>query len=821
MTTLKRFAFLAPFALAALIPLSASASIATYVSPQSGDQRDCTSMPDFTNYAGPHCAASSHPFAQNVINDVSAHGGIQTGVYATCNDWEDAGYADQNDQEVYYCAQYSNSQSPSPGWLSCGTGCGENFPDVLWGGVGAWDRPDWSLTANRACYLTDPRDSTEHAIAYGRDGANGGGTAGGGERTTLVWNGSIWNIYRTSRDYAPDGADWNRVLGTLSCASDAVPHNTLTANTTSINLGDSVNLSWDDTYWSAYPAETALNGSCTSNFDATHTTYYEHYDCVGDYTYVYQNDDWEWNGCAYETDAGYQDAYVYTPASGTTSVSPTQTTTYTYACTNTNGSNTASVTVNVNQPTPAPTASLSANPTTINVGSSSGLSWSCSNSTSAYISGVGGVATSGSTSVSPSSTTTYGLTCYGAGGQSTSYATVTVNAACTSTANACGQTNNGNVVNGSCNAPTPANPSYYGTSCTLTSAQNSCGQTNSTTGTYNCAAQCSGTTPAAPSEQQCHYAPSAPQLWGLYDNSTATYYGSSAPGYYNNGYAMYANSVDPYGENVDYLFYFYDTQTGQYTTNAWSGWTGSGGWNYVTGLQNLPDGTYLVGAYAMNSDGTYSGFSGWATVTLTQTACTSTPNACGQTASGHLVNGSCNASTPSNSGCPPSCTLVSSPSTIVAGSPASLTWSCSNATSCTAAGGFDTGGAPNNSSGVSVLPTNTSNYQISCTGPGGTAPSNIVTVTVLHPAAYITATPLRVASGAATTLSWSATDVSSCSITGTDGFAWSSGAVTSVATTTASRTISTQSKYTITCSTQTAPVSSSVIVNVLPSFQEF
>src|SRR5665213_954636 len=212
---------------------------------------------------------------------------------------------------------------------------------------------------------------------------------------------------------------------------------------------------------------------------------------------------------------------------------------------------------------------------------------------------------SGTDTVAPTQTTTYTFTCgnnirYGDGGSSSQ--SVTINVA-------------------------PACQSDYGSSCT--SAPNVCGQTQ-TNGTYQCDGSCSST---PPSNSGCDSV-STPQLWGLYDNSTGTYYGSSAPDNHAPGYAMYANSSDYLGENVDYLFYFYNTQTGQYTTVQWTAWTGSGGWNDVTGLQSLPGGTYLVGAYAESSQGTWSAFSGWDTVTLYDVGCTSSANACGQTNSG-------------------------------------------------------------------------------------------------------------------------------------------------------------------------------------------
>jgi hypothetical protein len=80
---------------------------------------------------------------------------------------------------------------------------------------------------------------------------------------------------------------------------------------------------------------------------------------------------------------------------------------------------------------PAPTATLTANPATIASGASSTLTWSSTNATSCTASGgwTGTEATSGTTSVSPSSTTTYTLTCTGAGGTAIASALLTVGVA--------------------------------------------------------------------------------------------------------------------------------------------------------------------------------------------------------------------------------------------------------------------------------------------------------------------------------------------------------------------------------------------------------
>ena len=75
---------------------------------------------------------------------------------------------------------------------------------------------------------------------------------------------------------------------------------------------------------------------------------------------------------------------------------------------------------------------------------------------------------------------------------------------------------------------------------------------------------------------------------------------------------------------------------------------------------------------------------------------------------------------------PPTVTLTASPTSIVLGGSSTLTWSSTNATSCTGTG-FNTGGGTSGT--ASVAPTITTVYNVSCAGPGGTG-TGTSTVTV-------------------------------------------------------------------------------------------
>ena len=104
-------------------------------------------------------------------------------------------------------------------------------------------------------------------------------------------------------------------------------------------------------------------------------------------------------------------------------------TTYTLTCTGPGGNASASATVTI---AAAPTATLSASPSAVSSGDSSTLSWSSTNASNCAATGgwSGSTTLSGTVLVGPlSSSTTYTLTCTGAGGQAATTATVTVGAA--------------------------------------------------------------------------------------------------------------------------------------------------------------------------------------------------------------------------------------------------------------------------------------------------------------------------------------------------------------------------------------------------------
>src|SRR3989344_2638844 len=111
----------------------------------------------------------------------------------------------------------------------------------------------------------------------------------------------------------------------------------------------------------------------------------------------------------------------------TISGTPTSTGTFKVLITATNdcGSTTFELTIIISQLTP--TVTLSADPSTIDKGQNSTLSWTSSNVTSCSAPWTNATTTAGFQVVSPESTTTYEISCVGAGGTATSSATITVN----------------------------------------------------------------------------------------------------------------------------------------------------------------------------------------------------------------------------------------------------------------------------------------------------------------------------------------------------------------------------------------------------------
>lgn len=148
------------------------------------------------------------------------------------------------------------------------------------------------------------------------------------------------------------------------------------------------------------------------------------------------------------------------------------------------------------------------------------------------------------------------------------------------------------------------------------------------------------------------------------------------------------------------------------------------------------------------------------------------------------------------------------PVTLIEGEATTLSFECFDSESSQGVN-FSTDGQ---SSGTAVLfPEQTVTYSLVCSN-GGEA---TVEVIVLHPNVTLTADPTLVQPSGVSIISWSATNVDSCVVTGPNAFL---GTGTSGSESTGPLTE--QSIYTITCQTKTEPIQASIIVNVLPKFEE-
>lgn len=144
-----------------------------------------------------------------------------------------------------------------------------------------------------------------------------------------------------------------------------------------------------------------------------------------------------------------------------------------------------------------------------------------------------------------------------------------------------------------------------------------------------------------------------------------------------------------------------------------------------------------------------------------------------------------------------------------AGAAGAITWSSTNASSCTGTG-FNTGGATSGSVPTGVLPSSQS-YSVTCNG----AIAN-TTVTVITPSATITANPTRVSAGAHSAITWTTSLCTDVTVTGTNGFSSTQPSGTDVD----SGAISTHGDtFTVTCDGGSA--SANVQVNIPPKFDEF
>ena len=422
----------------------------------------------------------------------------------------------------------------------------------------------------------------------------------------------------------------------------------------------------------------------------------------------------------------------------------TATSTYTLTCTGPGGSASDSFTVTVATP---PSLTLSASPQTINEGESTTLSWSTISADTCTASGdwSGSRGTSGSVSTGAlSADSEFSLTCTGPGGSVTETVDVTVNATPTLTFSA-----------------SPSTVNEGGSSTLIWSANNvtSCQATGDWSGSRSTSG--SESTGALTATSDYTLSCSGP---GGSVSETVTVNVTSTPEPTLSFIASPASIVTGESATLDWS-----------TTNATS-CTASGGWSGSRGTS----GSTSTGALSATTSFTLSctGQGGSVSDTVTVT-----------------VNEV------------PTLSFSATPSSVSQGQSATLNWSATDATSCTASGDWAGLRGTSGSESTGAL-TATSDYTLSCDGPGGSVTETVTVTVTAAPTLSLTATPATIDSGQSSQLNWSSTDATSCTASG----AWSGSRGTSGSE--SSGALTATSDYTLSCDGPGGSVTETVTVTV-------
>jgi hypothetical protein len=556
----------------------------------------------------------------------------------------------------------------------------------------------------------------------GSDGWNGSvGSSSSGTSTGTIGTAGSYTYTLTCTGPGGTGAPSSVTLNVTNPPGAAASIGSFTAASSTLTTGQGTTLSWTTTNATSCTASGGLGGS-----DG-------------------------WTGT------------VPTSSSGT-SIGPFSnagTYTYTLNCTGPGGASGAnSISINVTSPPPAATVNrFSASPSTMQTGQASTLSWSSNNATAcAAIGGTGSWGGSVGTSstgfstgvINTAGTYTYTLACTGPGGTGPSSSTII------------------NVTS----APPPA-----ATVSTFTAVPNTivAGQSTSLSWSTANATSCAATGGTGSDGWNGSVGTSSVGTsTGAIGTAGAYTYTLTCTGPGGTGSPV-SVTVDvtaaPVAPTINAFTVTPPTvQTGQSLSASWStsnatactasGGTGSDGWSGTVATSS--SGT-TVGPVTPAGSYTY-------VLTCTGAGGASAPSSAGVTVTNAPV-------------APTIGSFTASPVAIQTGGSTVLSWSSSNASSCTAGGGTGSWGGTvaTSSSGTTIGPINTAGiyiFTLTCTGTGGTSAPGTATVTVstAAPAASIltfTALPATLTVGGSTVLSWTTSGASACTAsggTGTDGW---------------------------------------------------
>jgi hypothetical protein len=176
-----------------------------------------------------------------------------------------------------------------------------------------------------------------------------------------------------------------------------------------------------------------------------------------------------------------------------------------------------------------------------------------------------------------------------------------------------------------------------------------------------------------------------------------------------------------------------------------------------------------------------------------------------------LVLGACGGGGGGSSPAPaprPTVTLSANAAQITEGESVQLTWTSTNAASCTASGGWTGALATSGTQTVGPL-TQTTNFVVTCTGSGGTASdSGLIAVLSLIPQVTLQATPSIVRGDQTSLLTWTSTTMTSCEASDS----WSGSRPTSGSQTVGPFTAGTVSQFTLVCEGPRASLGTGAVV---------
>lgn len=159
----------------------------------------------------------------------------------------------------------------------------------------------------------------------------------------------------------------------------------------------------------------------------------------------------------------------------------------------------------------------------------------------------------------------------------------------------------------------------------------------------------------------------------------------------------------------------------------------------------------------------------------------------------------------------PTVSLTSSATEVAAGGSVTLTWSSTNATSCTASDAWSGSRGTSGTETVAPSGNGASTYLLTCSGSGGSAFSQVSVAVRRAPVVTLqSASPVSIDYFTTTGLQWSSTDASSCTASG----GWSGSRPTSGSETTARLVAATT--FSLTCTGLGGSTTATVVVNVGP-----